>query len=287
MGIGRTLRKLALALAVLLAPLVAAQAAAGNDRGFTGEVPGVAGKSWIDLLSQIFPDIAASDGGGATASDINDLRSIGPGDDARVKCVDNIRLSDRDAKPIHLAGGGYVVVTVTIEDECVGLIALFDGAGKLVDAVNIRGDVHVSFSDDYVRPLGTEGALVIATLWHDNSSQSYDRTALVLARVGGLSAIGNMRAFGERMCGENGKPGQLLNEESKVKVTPNGDPFARIEVTVTRSLQNLAAKDCETARGPVAKTNFTGSWRWNTQKNTYEAHTPALDSLSKWNEKHF
>ena len=58
--------------------------------------------------------------------------------------------------------------------ECVGLIALFDDAGKLVNAVNVRGDIHISFGENYVRPLGANGALVIAHNWHDNSEQSYD-----------------------------------------------------------------------------------------------------------------
>ena len=56
-------------------------------------------------------------------------------------------MRDRSA----LAARDYTIVTVMIEDECVGPIALFDDKGKLVDAVNIRGDQHVSFSGEYVR----------------------------------------------------------------------------------------------------------------------------------------
>jgi hypothetical protein len=95
--------------------------------------------------------------GYATAGEVIDLRSIGAGDDSWIKCGDTIKLLDRDARPIRLGGRDYTIVTVMVEDECVGPIALFDDKGKLVDAVNIRGDQHVSFSGEYVRPLGSHG----------------------------------------------------------------------------------------------------------------------------------
>jgi len=56
--------------------------------------------------------------------------------------------------------------------------------GTLVDAVNIKGDQHVSFSGNYIRELGPSGALVIVSNWHDNTSRSYDRTMLILEIFG-------------------------------------------------------------------------------------------------------
>ena len=175
------------ALAFVLAVLAgtARSNAAPGDHDFTGQVPGVAGKTWIDLLSQIFPSIAVAPSGYATAGEVIDLPSIGAGDDSWIQCGDVIKLLDRDARPIHLGGRDYTIATVMIEDDCVGPIALFDDKGKLVDAVNIRGDQHVSFSGEYVRPLGPDGALVTASLRHDNSSQSYDISSLILARPEG------------------------------------------------------------------------------------------------------
>jgi hypothetical protein len=274
------------ALALLLGALVAGPAAAAlDDHSFTGAVPGVPGKTWLDLLSQIFPDIAEAPRGYATASEVIDLRSIGAGDESWVKCDDTISFLDRDARPVRLSGQDYVIVTVTIEDDCVGPIGLFDAAGKLVDAVNVRGDQHVSFSGDYVRPLGPDGALVIASLWHDNSSQSYDITSLILARPGGLTAIDNALALGSRICGDD-KPGELLLENSAVRVVPDGRRFARIEIETRRSVQKLD-DDCETKIGREVKTTFDGYWRWDPKKDAYEPHTKELKSLDDWNEKHF
>lgn len=284
MGIGRMLRKLALGLAVPLALLATAQAAADANRDFAGEVPGLAGKTWIDLLSQVFPDIAATPDGDAVASDIIDLRSIGTGDDSWAKCADKIELRDHDAQRVHLAGRDFLVVTVRIEDECVGLIALFDDAGKLADAVNVRGDIHTSFGQNYVRPLGANGALVIAHNWHDNSEQSYDSDSLILVKPDGFSDIGGVFAFGERNCGEG--PGSQFVEEAVIRVVPDGMPMARIDAEVRRTTQKFAP-DCSTKTGHAIKTTFNGFWRWNVAKGAYEAHTHELDLLDGWNVKRF
>ena len=175
------------ALALVLAVLAGAARsnAAPGDHDFTGQVPGIARKTWIDLLSQIFPGIAVAPLGFATAREVIDLRSVGAGDDSWIKCGDAINCATGMRDRSALAARDYTIVTVMIEDECVGPIALFDDKGKLVDAVNIRGDQHVSFSGEYVRPLGPDGALVTASLWHDNSSQSYDISSLILARPEG------------------------------------------------------------------------------------------------------
>jgi hypothetical protein len=279
------------ALALVFAALVGARpaVAAVDDHDFAGAVPGLAGKTWVDVLSQLFPDITVTERGYATASEVIDLRSIGPGDESWVKCGDKIEFFDRDARPVRLAGRDYLIVTVMLEDDCVGPIALFDSAGKLVDAVNIKGDQHVSFTGDYVRPLGPDGALVIASLWHDNSDQSYDGTALVLARPDGFSAIGGMLALGSRSCGnsDSQEPGELVLEQGSVRVVPDGRPFARIEVEVKRSTQKLDASDCETKIGREVRTTFDGDWRWDAKKGGYQDHTRELDLLDKWNEKHF
>ncbi|HEV2186094.1 MAG TPA: hypothetical protein VGR70_02735 [Stellaceae bacterium] len=272
------------ALAVAFTALaIAAQAmAAIDDHDFAGPVPGIPDKTWIDLLSQIFPDIAVDERGYATASKVIDLRSIGAGDESWIGCGDKIQFQDRDARPIRLSGRDYVVVTVMIEDDCVGPIGLFDASGKLVDAVNVKGDQHVSFSGDYVRPLGADGALVIASLWHDNSSQSYDISSLILARPEGLSSIGDVFALGSRDC--DGKTNSTVTEEAAVRVVPDGNPLARIDVAVERDIQKLGS-DCETQIGRAGKTIFTGAWRWNAQKKAYEPHTKELKLLDDWNQK--
>jgi hypothetical protein len=273
---------LVVAAVALLAALPAGAALRSHD--FTSLVADTSGKTWIDLLSQVFPDIAPAERGYATAGKVIDLRSIGAGDDSWVRCGDKINFLDRDAQPVRLGGKDFLIVTVMIEDDCVGPVALFDASGRLVDAVNVKGDQHVSFSGDYVRPLGPDGALVIASLWHDNSSQSYDISSLLLAQSRGFSSIGDVFALGSRAC--DGNTGEMLTEESTIRVTPESAPFARVDVTVQRSIQKLG-DDCETKIGPAGMTSFGGFWRWDGTKSAYEAHTGELDRLADWNQKHF
>jgi len=280
----RTVGATLLVMAVAITP----PAAAAGDHDFAGTVPGIAGKTWTDLLSQVFPDIAATADGYAEASEMIDLRSIGAGDESWISCGDKIAFRDRDARLIRLGSRDYFIVTLELEDDCVGLLALFDDSGKLVDAVNVKGDQHISFSGNYLRPLGRDGALVIASLWHDNSSQSYDITSLILARPQGLTSLGDVLALGSRECGDSDKrkPGQLVLEESKVHVVANGDALARIELGVTRGIQKLDSEDCEAKIGREVHTNFDGYWRWNAKKRAYQAHIKELDLLAKWNENH-
>jgi hypothetical protein len=132
-------------LAFVLAVLAGAALsnAAPGDHDFTGQVPGVAGKTWIDLLSQIFPGIAVALMGYATAGEVIGLRSIGAGDDSWIKGGDAIKLLDRDARPIRLGGRDYTIVTVMVEDECVGPTALFDDKGKLDDHVEQHAEMVI------------------------------------------------------------------------------------------------------------------------------------------------
>jgi hypothetical protein len=275
-----------LALIMLAAgtAFAASSAAPAPISDFTAAVPDMPGKTWLDLLRQLFPDVVAASTSGiaATATKMTPLRSIGAADDDWVQCGDRIEFRTLDARPVRLADRSYRIVTVAVPDDCAAPLALFDDAGKLVDAVNVKGDQHVSFSGDYVRQLAPGAALIIASNWHDNTSRSYDRTMLILARAEGLSSIGDVLALGARECAE----GTSVDEETAVRVASGDAPFARIEVAVTRRVQKLAA-DCKTGRGPPVIATFTGSWRWNAGKSAYEPHTKELDRLGSWNQKHF
>ena len=282
-------RAAAFPLAALILTTLGAVACAASTAApapiadFTAAVPDMPGKIWLDLLRQLFPDIAATStfGTAATAAQMTPLRSIGSADDDWVQCGDHIEFRKLDARPVQLAGQRHLIVTLAIPDDCVGPLALFDETGKLVDAVNVKGDQHVSFGADYVRKLGAGGALVIASNWHDNTSRSFDGTMLVLARPEGLSSIGDVQAIGSRDCEQR----KSVGEEAAVRVTPDGAPFARIDVEVRRTIDTLA-EDCKTRRGRSMIATFGGSWRWNIAKRAYEPHTKELDELSRWNRKH-
>jgi hypothetical protein len=275
---------LALMMLAAGAAFAMSSAAPAPISDFTAAVPDMPGKTWLDLLRQLFPDVVAASASGiaATATKMTPLRSIGSADDDWVRCGDRIEFRTLDVRPVRLADRSYRIVTVAIPDDCAAPLALFDDTGKLVDAVNVKGDQHVSFSGSYIRELGPSGALVIVSNWHDNTSRSYDGTMLILARAEGLSSIGDVLALGSRDCAQ----GTSMAEETRVRVAQGDAPFARIDVVVTRSVQKLA-EDCKTGRGQPVIATFTGSWSWDAGKSAYEPRTKELDRIGSWNRKHF
>ena len=269
-----------LGLLLLCAIALGNTAAAKEVDDLTAPPPDVAGKTWFDLLRQVFPDIAPAAAGkrGAVAKSMIDLRSIGAGDESWIRCDDGIHIESIDAVPIRVANQDRLVVSLSVEYDCVGLLALFAADGKLIEAVNVKGDQHISFSGNYVRPLGPDGALVIASNWHDNSSQSYDISSLLLVKSDGFAPIGDVFAFGSRDC-EAG-----FTEDAKITTTADATGLARIDAIVTRSAQKYA-EDCEQKIGKSAVTTFHGFWQWNAAKDAYEPHTKQLDALDAENQK--
>jgi len=268
-------------LVALFLALCGGGAAAETIDDLTAEVPSIPGKTWVDLLKSVFSNIDAS-GGTATAKELIDLRSIGAGNGSWIGCDDGVRIGHIDAARVQIAGRDRIIVAFVPPDDCVGLLALFaaEDGGKLLDAVNVKGDQHVSFPGYYIRPLGPSGVLAIASTWHDNSNQSYDIDTLVLASADGFTAIGDVFAFGDRTCRER------MTQSLSLRAVPDGAPMARIVAEVKRSIEKLA-EDCETKKGRPSVTTYSGYWRWNAAKRAYEAHTKELDQLAAWNAKRF
>lgn len=273
-------RLIAVAVAIALAsPLRAAPVPGEDIIDLTQPIAGTSDKTGLDLLRQLFPDLDPSSDPRlvASATQMIDLRSIGAGDDSWIGCGDRIDIEGLEAHPLHLGDQTRVILVPALDDQCAVPLAMFDRDGKLIDAINVKGDQHAS--GDTPRPLGAAGALIIAHNWHDNSSQSYDADSLILAKADGFSAIGNIFAFGSHDC-----RGQFT-EDAVITMVP-AKPMARIEVAVTREARKFA-KDCETQLGRKVTTTFNGSWRWNVKKGAYEPHTRELDLLADWNQKQF
>jgi hypothetical protein len=256
-------------------------------QNFTEPVPGIPGKTWLDLMGRVFthievskdPDIAA------TASDFVDkVHSIGGADESWISCGDQIKIVSLEVYTLRLAGYQRVVVAPSLADQCAAVVALFDDKGELIDVVNLKGDQHGGLGANFLTPLGPDGpvgppgALVTATNSHDNSDQSYDATILVLVKPNGFSAIGEVLAFGSHTCRRQ------FTEETRVGTSPVTGPMRRIDAAITRETQRFAA-DCETKTGRETVAVFNGHWHWNAEKGAYDAHTSELDLLDKWNRK--
>jgi hypothetical protein len=104
-GVRRAAAGLVSALAFLMLGSVASVAASpGGPRpidDLAASVPEMPGKTWLDLLRQLFPDIteAQTVSIGATASAIISLRSIGAADEGWLQCDGGIKIRSLDARP--------------------------------------------------------------------------------------------------------------------------------------------------------------------------------------------
>ncbi|HYU13779.1 MAG TPA: hypothetical protein VEK82_14470 [Stellaceae bacterium] len=259
---------LVLALALAASP---ASAEPVYDLGMKAPVPH--DKTWRDLVRQIFPDLTQEPGpSGRTSDFIHGKISLRPIDDEAFggDCPDPPRIEYLEFGRVEIARKTRLIVGITTEgDACVGALALFDGAGesKLLDVVNIQQDANYAFGPDFVRSLGTDGRLVIATSFHTTTSTSPDNAVLILATEDKLSLIGNVVAQSERGCR------RAVAEDGFIAIVPDYGPFARITGYVKRSVRRLAA-DCATQQGKEAVTITHTDWRWNPAVRAYRKVSP-------------
>ena len=252
-----------LALALAVAPAAAEQV---FDLSAKAPVPN--GKIWRDLVRQVFPDLRQERlPDGRTGDFIHGKIELRPIDKDAFggDCDDPVRIEYLEFAEAEIARKSRLIVGVTTDhDACVGALALFEGAGesRLLDVVNIQQDANYAFGSDFVRPLGPDGRLVIATSFHTTTSNSPDNAVLVLATEDKLSLIGNVTAQSERGCR------RVIGEDGSVAIAPDYGPFARITGYVKRTVRRLAA-DCETQQGKETVTITHTDWRWSASRHAY------------------
>jgi hypothetical protein len=264
------IRLLSLVLAFALA---ASPAAAEQVYDLDMKAPVPHDKIWRDLVRQIFPDLTPGPGPGGRTSDFVhgqvSLRSI-DGEAFGGDCSDPPRIEYLEFAEVEIARKQRLIVGVTTKgDVCVGALALFDATGdsKLLDVADIKQDANYAFGPDFVRSLGPDGRLVIATSFHTTTSSSPDNAVLILATEDKLSLIGNLMAQSERDCR------RVVAEDGSIAIAPDYGPFARITGYMKRSVRRLAA-DCETQQGKEAVTITHTDWRWNAAAHAYRRVSP-------------
>jgi len=253
--------------------LAAMPAAAEPVYDLAAKAPVPHNRTWRDMVRQIFPDLTQEPGpGGKTSDFIHGKINLRPIDKEAFggDCPDPPRIEYLEFAQVEIARKMRLIVGITTDgDACFGALALFDGTGEsgLLDVVNIQQDTNYVFGPDFVRSLGTDGRLVIATSFHTTTSTSPDNDVLILATEDKLSLIGNVVAQSERDC--HG----VVAEDASIAIAPDYGPFARITGYIKRSVRRLAA-DCETPQGKEVVTITHTDWRWNAAAHAYRKVTP-------------
>jgi hypothetical protein len=245
--------------------LAAAPAMADTVDDFTAAVPGIPGKSWMDLLKQLFPDLAVGPKNEAVVRGGIALRPIEEDGAFTDECLDELKLRSLEFAQVRISGKNRLIIGVATDgDTCAAPLALFEGSGdgKLLDAANVKQDKNYSFGRNFVRSLGEDGQLVVVTNFHTNAGEGYDTETLILATADKLSPIGSVFAKSEIDCRRS------IAEEATISLAPDYGPFARITGYVKSSTRRVAP-DCQTPQGKEMITIDRFDWRWSAARQAY------------------
>jgi len=256
---------------VVAAVLVLASAVARADDtnvAFDAEVPGLAGRAWIELLRQLVPDLKVDPAGGdhnAKGSLDKPIRLMA-GDTEAGGDKSAIDLTSLDAVRIDIDGRPRWLVLGEQDGFGPAPLMLFEaeGEGKLLDAVDVVADMHTSMDSAGPLALGGGASVIGIRNWHDNSGQSFDDLKLVLIAKDRFSLIQDSGAQGERDAKVQTSEGLTFT----VRPDP-GRPLARIDVVLEHRKQRLAG-DFETKVGKEVVTLTRTTFRWNAAKGKYE-----------------
>ena len=250
-------------LAAVMLALAAVPAMADTVDDFTAAVPGIPGKSWVELLRQAFPTIASGPGNAATVRGEIALRPIEERLAFSDECPDPLELRSIEFADTRISGKRRLIVGVaTDRDACAAPLALFDGDGKLLDAADVKQDRNYAFGRDFTHSLGPDGALVVITNFHINAGEGYDTETLVLATADRLTPIGSVFARSEQNCR------RWISQEATIGIAPDYGPFARITGYI-KTATRLLAPDCQTPQGKEMIVITRTDWRWNAARRAY------------------
>jgi hypothetical protein len=276
-----------LVVLAVLAPAGAARAenAATADPG--DPVPGTHGVTYLDLLREIVPDIAATDNGYEGHKTI-ELRHIG-GDDMASDAPDPIDVSTVSVLPIQSNGKDRLLLLVDLgqaEDSAQSstVLALF-GSGdspRLLDAADVGYDRFTGFGEPATLSLGEGKTLVITQSSHFNSNQNYEATPLILVRNDRLELVDVVWTLDDHAC-------SYVREQVPTFRAGNRDArtYADIVATVT-DRTTPSNEDCGDEQPPKAGTKtFTVTYRWDEAASKFVPDSDAFDRLAKENEERF
>lgn len=261
---------------------MAPSAMAGQVADFSAPVPGLPGRTWLDLVKQVVSDAKEAEPPlyGFVGHRGIELRGLQDGA-ASGDWAETATVIGLDAEAVEVGGRKRIVLALELQDADVSPLVLFEGEGegRLLDAVDVRTDMHTSYNDPMVQSLGVDGALVTSRGWHSNSNQSYAINTLILIGREKIALIGQVFVYSDNDCRS-----QVLEKES-ITLHP-AKPLAEIRVSIAHETARLR-RDCSTVIGRPQVKIARGAFTWDPAKNEYVARTKALDKLAEENAKRF
>lgn len=282
----------ALALRTFLVLLVASclSAARADEVTFPdlgAAVPGIDGVTYLDLVRQVVPDIAAADGG-YQGHKVIDVRHIG-GEAMQSPPPDTISLFNVGALPVRSDGKDRLLLLLDLGQgtdaaEGFAVLALYSlvGLPTLVDAVNVGYDRNTYFFDEGRLSLGEGKDLVLTTSTHFNSNQAYVTTAMILVRNDRLQLVDTVFTFSDKSCSFESEQMPKFRAGDR-----DGLTYSDIVATVTETTK-LTGEVCSGEQAPKEATRkITVTYRWDEASSRFVAGSDAFEVLAKENEMRF
>lgn len=281
------LYSLLLALTVALSALGRAFAQEVTSIDPADPVPGARDSTYLDLVRQFVPDIAATDNI-YEGHQVIGMRHVN-GDEMSGEAPETVAIHAISALPVQSDGKDRLLLLVDLgqsEDsvESFTVLALFSLADgpTLLDAANVGYDRFTGFGEPPELSLGEGKNVVITQSSHFNSNQNYEATPLILVRNDHLQFIDTVFTFDDRSCSYT---------RDQVAKFGAGDRDARtypdIVATVTETT-SPSGEDCGDEQPPKAGArSFRVTYRWDEAASKFVADSDAFERLAKENEERF
>jgi len=270
-----------------LAPAARGQLVTGLASGLDEPVSAGSKLTVRALVAKLFKGVNDDEAaeGLLTASEVV-LRQIGVKD--RTVVPAGSKISSVETLGVRGDGKRYVVLLVIVESEetfvpgggAAVLAAFPEGSGEPQDVAEVKADVFCSLGEPATLALGPDDGFLV-TNSHSNSSQGYLITGLYQIRGGRIRLIDSVFTLRSRGSCAYSFEQQLTWTTEAVK----GSAYPKIVATVTMTpiVEEGEEPDCPEGEKPVKREVFSGSWRFDKEKNRYVPADGNLDRLQKLN----
>jgi hypothetical protein len=250
-------------------------------------VPGADGITYLDLVRQVVPDIAATENG-YEGRRLIEIRGI-DGSDTENTPPETVSLFAAAVLPIQSDGKDRLLMLLDLgqaEDSTAGyaVLALYGLAGTptLLDAAQIGYDRNTYFLDPGFLSLGEGKNLVLTMSTHSNSNQAYVTTLLTLLRNDRLQFVDTVFTFNDNDCSY---------DRQQVPAFRAGDRDARaypdIVATVTETTRPSGADCGEETPPPEGTRTITVTYRWDEEASRFVPDSDAFGKLAAEDAERF
>jgi hypothetical protein len=270
------------------AALAAAKASAAAIQGGDA-VPGHPGLTYLDLIRQAVPGLAANAADGQIEGRLAKPFRHLAGAAYEGPPPDPVALDFIEDRRIRVGGKPRLVVFADLGPDpdrvqSTALLLLFDDAPKprLLDAADVSIDKDTEIAEDVTLPLGPGDDGIVTYSEHNDADLTMGGYMIVSPIGDRLRMVDMVPITSARACGWSG-----IESSSFASAPDSARPYRRIELTV-RAKFTRTDEDCGDQPLPKARTEvFRASYRWNPAHRAYQATRSDLKRLSALNQTAF